>query len=107
MILRFRVSYNIVEEEDLVDDGVVIYAAAVAVGGRAIAQSPPLHTPEGVAVPADAADAACDALCLSLLVAASGSVLLVHRRFWSLWNRDRAATSAGPSSRGLRYCIEE
>ena len=34
-------------------------------------------------------------------------VLHVRSRFWSLWNGDRAAASAGPSSRGRRYYIEE
>ena len=54
------------------------------------------YTPEEVAVPADAAGDA-----------SSVSVLLVRRRFWSLWNRDRAAASAGTSRRGRWYYIEE
>jgi len=37
----------------------------------------------------------------------SGSVLLVRHRFWSLWNGDRVAASARPSSRGRWYYIEE
>ena len=60
----------------MVDDGVVIYAAAVAVGGPAVY------------------------FCLSAVL-----FCLSVGRFWSLLNRDRAAASAGPSSRGCWYYI--
>ena len=55
-ILRFRM-IDILEEEDLVDDGVVIYAATVVVRGPAIARCPPLHTRGGRRAPDAAGDA--------------------------------------------------
>ena len=72
------------------------------------------YTPEGLAVPADAAGNASSVyICLSQ----RGSVLLVRRRFWSPWNRDRPAVSVvGRPGRRLRarsirvrrgcYCTE-
>ena len=40
------------------------------------------------------------ALSLHDYVAVCCAVVLVCRRYWNLWIRDRAAASAGPSSRG-------
>ena len=42
----FTVSYDIIAKEDLVDNSIVVYTAAVAVGvgGPAIARRPSLHT---------------------------------------------------------------
>ena len=87
----------------MVDDGVVVYAAAVAAGGPAIARRPPLDTRGGRRA------RRCRRrrfLRFGLLVSYR-SILLVRRRFWSPWNRDRAAASAGTSSRGRWYYIEE
>ena len=86
----------------MVDDGVVVYAVPLE-GRRLLGVLP--YTPEEVAVPADATHWR-HILCLYLLVSCL-PLLLVRRRFLSLWKRDGAAASAGPSSsRGRWYYIE-
>ena len=82
MILRFR-TYDIVAEEDLVDNGVVVYAAAVTVGGPAIARRPSLHTRGGtIAVPADAVGNASSILSYSSINAFGAYGIEIERPPW-------------------------